>query len=263
VDAGGDPGVLALSDDGSTLWVALDGTREVLRLSLPGLTPGTRFSTGEDWVEDMEVMPGRPGTVAISLRNDCCSPRHEGVALWDDGVRRARSTPGHSGSNHIAFGESAALLYGFGNETSPTGFYTIQVGGDGVAVARETHGLMTGGGGEVRYAAGRVYGTAGDVADAGRHEWVTTIRDAWAQSSVAVDAALGRVYYVYTTLHGHDLQVFDINTFARLGAASWGGLDSRHETLNPTETLLRWGTDGLALSDGTHIHILRTALAGP
>lgn len=28
-------------------------------------------------------MPRRAGTEAIALRNTCCSPRHEGVALYE------------------------------------------------------------------------------------------------------------------------------------------------------------------------------------
>lgn len=262
VNVGGDPGALAISDDESTLWVALDGTREVLRLSLPSLTPGTRFSTGPHRVEELQVMPGHPGTVVASLQNDCCSPRHEGVAVYDNGVRRARSTDGHTGANRIVFGESAAVVYGYSNEGSPAHFYTIQVRADGAVVARESDDVLSGANGHIRFGGGRVYSTLGIVADAARHVQVRYIPEAWAQSSVAVDVALGRVFYIDTDTYGHTLQMFDVNTFDRLGSTSLSGLMSEHGFTMP-ETLLRWGTDGLALSDGYHVHIFRTALAGP
>jgi trimeric autotransporter adhesin len=263
VDLPGDPGTLALSDDGTTLWVALDGTREVVRLSLPGLTPGTRFSLGGNVAAEMRVVPGQAGTVVVSMANTCCSPSHEGVAVWDDGVRRARSTPDHIGPNSIVFGESPSVLYGYDTDTSPTHLYTLRLTGEGVSILRETADVISAGRTTIAYGGGRVYNASGYVADAGRHTFVGYMPEAWAHSSVAVDAELGRAYFVQTSLHGHELRVFDVNTFERLGTASWGGFDSSHDLINARETLLRWGTDGLVVSDGTHIHILHTALAGP
>lgn len=262
VEVGGDPGALAISDDESTLWVALDATREVLRLSLPSLTPGTRFSTGAHGVEDLLVMPGHPGTVVASLRNACCSPRHEGVAVYDNGVRRPRATDSHTGANRIVFGESAAVVYGYGNEGSPAHFFTIRIQADGAVVARQSNDVLSGANGHIRFGGGRVYSTLGIVADAAQHRQLQYIPDAWAQSAVAVDVALGRVFYVNTDSYSHTLQVFDVNTFQRLGTADVNGGGTQHG-FTTRQTLLRWGTDGLALSDGTHIHFFRTALAGP
>ncbi|HEX5869192.1 MAG TPA: IPT/TIG domain-containing protein, partial [Longimicrobium sp.] len=142
VGVGSEPGALSISDDGTTLWVALDGSGDVRRLALPSLTPGLAFSLGADRVEEMHVMPGRPGTLAISHRNTCCSPRHLGVAVHDDGVRRARATPGHTGSNTIAWGEGGRVLYGYNNESTEFGFRTIQVAADGLAEARLTRSVL-------------------------------------------------------------------------------------------------------------------------
>jgi hypothetical protein len=260
VQVEGEPRALALSDDGTALWVALDSTRQVLRLSLPGLVPGTRFSTGEHWVEEMRVMPGSPGTVVASLRNRCCSPSHEGVAMWDDGVRRPRGTPDHTGANSIVFGETADVLYGYDKETSPTHLYTLEVRGDGVSVARVSTDALSLGRATIAYAGGRVYNASGFVADAARHEFVTYIPDARGQSSVAVDAELGRVYFAGTSF-GDELQVYDINTFELLGS-DYIDAASQHP-VNSVEVLLRWGTDGLVLIDGSEIHIMRMGLAGP
>src|SRR5687767_2732712 len=94
VFVGSEPGRLALSDDGQYLYVALDGAAAVRRVHVPTLTAGLQFAVGSDpffgpmLVEDMAVLPGNPAAVAISRRYQGVSPRHAGVAVYDDGVPR-------------------------------------------------------------------------------------------------------------------------------------------------------------------------------
>jgi hypothetical protein len=254
---GSNPGALAISDDGSTLWVALDGSGDVRRLSLPDLTPGLVFSLGGARAEEMHVMPGRPGTVAIALRNTCCSPRHEGVAVYDNGVRRGNASAGHTGSNSIAFG-SESLLYGYNNETTEFGFRTMAVNSGGVTVTRVTGGLIDRFYTRIAYAAGRVYSTNGVAIDAARHVRAGTF--ASGGTTLAISPQLGRVYYVDTG--AGTLTVHDLNTFQQLGSTALGTLNDDHPAL-ARQRLVRWGADGLALTDGVRIHIFRSALAGP
>lgn len=246
VGVGSNPGVLALSDDGSTLWVALNGSGSVRRLSLPGLTPGLTFSLNGNVAEEMKVMPGRPGTVAISLSNTCCSPRHEGVAVYDEGVRRSQVTGGHTGSNSIVFGESSPVLYGYNTETTEFGFRTLAVTASGVTETRTTRNLIDGFGVRIRFAQGRVYSTGGEVLDAGRHERAGTLGPGGAD--VLVDAGLGRAFF---SVSGQ-VVVYDLNTFQQLGTVSAGAMGR----------LVRWGANGLAVSDGTRIILIRTPIAG-
>lgn len=99
VFVGSEPGKLALSDDGQYLYVALEGAGAVRRLDVATQTPGQQFALGtgqfggQFFVEDMEVLPGNPEAVAVSRRNTSSSPRHEGVAVYDNGVRRSVTTP--------------------------------------------------------------------------------------------------------------------------------------------------------------------------
>lgn len=260
VAVGGNPGKLALSDDGTTLWVAVDGTGQVRRLALPSLTPGTSFALPDRLLAgDLKVMPGRPGTVAVALRNDCCSPRYEGVALYDDGVRRARVVQGHTGPNTIAFDETGSAVYGLSNEGSAE-FYTLRVLADGLVIERETRDLLYGGYDRMQYAGGRAYSFGAPVADAARHERVGSFTGNGGPSSMALDPVTGRVFYV--ELATYSFTAFDMNTFDLLGSADLLVGQSQHPALS-TERLVRWGTDGLALSDGQQIHLLRTAIAGP
>jgi DNA-binding beta-propeller fold protein YncE len=140
VFVGSEPGKLAVSDDGQYLYVALDGAAAVRRIQVAGQMPGPQFTLGSDsffgpyYVEDMAVLPGNPNVVAISRKNLGVSPRHAGVALYDNGVARGKATERHTGSNVIEASTNPDVLYGYNNETTEFGFRRMQVaaaGGDG------------------------------------------------------------------------------------------------------------------------------------
>src|SRR5262249_40994196 len=113
---GSEPNKLALSDDGKYLYVGLDGVAGVRRLNLATRAPDPIFQLGSDpffglyYPEDMEVRPGRPDEVAVSLKRLGFSPRHGGVALYVNGVKRPNMTQDHTGSNVIEFCSSTAWL---------------------------------------------------------------------------------------------------------------------------------------------------------
>jgi len=57
---------------------------------------GTSPIYGPLYAEDIEVQPGNAGTVAVSLIRSGVSPRHAGVAIYDDGIQRPNITPDHT-----------------------------------------------------------------------------------------------------------------------------------------------------------------------
>ena len=59
----GQPGQLAVTDDGSYLYVSLPATGQISRLILPSLTPDINWTLGYA-PEDLEAAPGQPHTVA-------------------------------------------------------------------------------------------------------------------------------------------------------------------------------------------------------
>lgn len=256
VFAGSEPAVLALSDDGRYLYVSLEGSGSVRRVDAASFTAGLEFSLGTGLVEEMWIMPGVPQTVALSKKNPFISPRHLGVFVYDDGVQRPVAAPGHTGSNSINFGESAAILYGYNNETTEFGFRTMAVDPDGVRVTKVTGGLLSGFTLRTRYANGRVYGSNGAIVDGGRHVRVGSF--AGSGASVLPDAELGRAYII----DGGTITAFDLNHFQPLGNVFVSGVVPEHPALSRLR-LVRWGIDGLAFRDGTTIFILRTTLSSP
>jgi DNA-binding beta-propeller fold protein YncE len=98
VFVGSEPGKLALSDDGTTLYVALRGAPAVRVVDLTTLTAGLQFTLGSDpfagpfYADDMAVQPGHPNVVAVSLTYLDLTPGHAGVAIFDNGIARPART---------------------------------------------------------------------------------------------------------------------------------------------------------------------------
>ena len=146
---GSEPGPLALSADGSTLYVGLRGSGELLRLAPPAMTEVGRVTLpsepffGQRYAEDIAISPASNGVVAVSLVRPGVSPRHGGVVLVRDGVLQPTLTQAHTGSNRIGFDATGAWLYGYNNETTEFGLRRIEVLADGLV---ERLVVPTGGG---------------------------------------------------------------------------------------------------------------------
>lgn len=142
---GSEPGALALAADGASLYVAVDGSSELVRLALPGLTEIGRMrlpadsSFGPYVTQSLAASPVDPGVVALSLAYTGLSPRHAGVLLVREMVGQPRRTQGHTGSNIIVFGREGRFVYGYNNETTEFGLRRIEVLSDGL-VEREVLG---------------------------------------------------------------------------------------------------------------------------
>ena len=263
VFVGSEPEIMAVSDDGQYLYVSLRGAFSVRRVNLGSFTAGLEFavgsgSLGNTIVEEILVVPGAPRKVVFSKRNLCCSPRHEGVFVFDDGVQLPNRTPGHTGSNAIAFaGRSASLLYGYNNEGG-AGFFTMIVDDAGVRII---HTIALAAGQRIIGAGGRIYGTNGPIVDPElRLQTGSFNLDPFSSgpNGLHVEPELGRALF----LAGGLITAFDINTMQQLGAVNAPGSITEHP-YGARLRLARWGVDGLAYRDGTRVHILRTTLVAP
>ncbi|WP_420125687.1 IPT/TIG domain-containing protein [Longimicrobium sp.] len=254
-----EPASLAVSEDGSALWVELNGTREIRRVALPSLTPGASFSLGEDNAAEIHPMPGRPGTVAVLLERPGASPGYRGIAIYDDGVRRALVGPDFFGSNTIAWGEDPTVLYGADAASSDHRFYTYRVDAAGVREVRMTP-LLSYTDMRIRFASGRVYGSNGAVIDADRHERVGAFEGQSSQAGFIfrADPELGRAFYV----HEGRFTAYDMNTFQSLGSFAVSDGGTEHPSVSRLR-LVRWAADGLAYRLQSRIVFFRTPLAAP
>ena len=217
VYVGSDPGPLAVSDDGTTLYVGLDGAAAVRRVDLETREAGLEFTLGNSswhgplYAGDMEVMPGSTEVLAVSTRRRGVSPDFGGVAIFDDGVRRPNMTPDHTGARVIE-AASATRLYGFNNSSTEFGFRELIVDDQGVTEAFTIRDLFSGFRTEIDYVAGRVYGSDGVVVDPTIPRIVGSYA---AQGPFAVASDADRVFFLTQETFGdvESLSVFEASTF--------------------------------------------------
>lgn len=262
VFAGSEPGKMALSDDGQFLYVSLDGAAAVRRLTLATMTPEIQFSLGSDsasarYVDDMEVLPGQPHSVAISRKILNLSPRFAGVAIYDDGIQRPATASPFSGSiNAITFSENASTLYGYNNETTEFGFYRMNIDASGVSITDVSSNTIYGFAVDIVFDGGLVYATSGQVVNPGNLTPVLagSFPGIFYSNAVCPDSALGRTFFVDSkgTSYTYTVSAFDQTTLSLLGKIMIQG------NAGVAGRLIRWGANGLAFrTSGDQIFLLK------
>lgn len=135
---GDDPGPMALSADGTQLYVGLRGASQVVRIDVPAMTvsgsANLPTSAGGDplFAESLSVSPTDPGALAVSLFQRGLSPRHAGVVLLRNLAVQPVRTQSHTGSNLVAFSPSGTEVYGLNVETTERGLRRLSVASDGL-----------------------------------------------------------------------------------------------------------------------------------
>lgn len=210
---GSEPGVIALSSDGSTGYVALTGSPSVRQFNAVTGEAGIQFALGSSWygplyAEDMAVVPGQNDSLAVALRKPCCSPRHEGVAIYKNGTQLPVSTS-YAQSNSITFG-NATTLYGHNNETSEFGLRSLNVDASGVSIGSFYSNALYGYDQTITYDSGLIFSSRGNVIDATSGLLLGTFNLGPYGSLFAPAAKWGQAYALST--YGI-LTVFDLNTF--------------------------------------------------
>lgn len=268
VTVGSEPTKLAISDNGQFLYVGLDGTGAVRRFNLASQTAELQFSLGSDpfsgpyYADDIEVLPGNPQAVAIARMYKTVSPRAAGVAIYDDGVQRPTTTPGHfQGSNVIEFSALSSRLYGYNGETTLFAFHRMTVDASGVSLLDIFDSFMgdliSGFGVDIKFDGGRIYTTTGRVIDPEARTVVGTFSFPATSGGILVkpDATIGRVFFL--SRDGVAPEIYSIRAFDRVTLQQLGSLEIPGVSGTPS-SLIRWGTKGLAFrTSGNQVFIVQ------
>ena len=256
---GSEPNRLTMSDDGQTLYASLEGSATVRRFNVSTGTPGTEFQVGQDsfhgvyLATDIAVAPGNPNLVAIARSYRGISPPQAGVAVFDNGVQRPTTGPGHSlGSDYLAFSASASTLFGSGFNGA---LATLTIDASGVTQTSNIGFPST----KIKFDNGRVYGSTGHVINPVTGTLLGTFSGLSGVLPFAPDSAVGRAYYLTgsqaSTNYSVTIRAFDINTFLQVGNLTIPGINGE---VGP---LVRWGSNGLAFStQGGQLFIVQTTL---
>ena len=258
---GSDPGKLAISRDSRRIYVALDGAAQVRPFDTVSQTAGNGFGLGIDsfsgpyYAEDIAIDPNDSTTIAVSRKNLTLIPKHEGVAIYDNGTQRPAATPDHTGSNVIEYSGTSSTLYGFNNESTEWGFRTMSVSASGVTVTNTQPNLINANGVDIQFEGGRIYSTNGRIIDPVNRTVVGTfsLPTGGETKSVIADSALQRAFFLFASSTSVRVLAFDLNTFAQTGSVTLPALGP----ISGIGSLVRWGEDGLAFRSPTQVILLR------
>jgi len=262
--AGSEPGTLALSDDGQYLYVGLGGASSVNRFVLPGLAPDVEIPLGRDatygpyYAGDLQVAPGAPRAVAVSLGVRGYSWSANAVAVFDDATQRPTKLPATRGSfDSLQWGATASTLYAAAPQYWGD-LFVLSVDASGVALTKDYAGAFDGYAVRIHFdpGTGLVYGDDGRAVDPATGLAKGTFSTTGLYASVMVpDSSLDSGFF--------------------LGApSSWGSssltirayhlrqyFETRSTTVafvsGPTSRLIRWGPDGLAFRSANQVVLVR------
>ena len=249
--AGNNPNVLAISDDSQFLYAGIDGNSTVERFTLPGLLPDILYSLGASQYYgpyvalDMQVAPGAPHTVAVSLGNGGVSPAAEGgITIFDDVTPRPTKTPGFGGTgllfDSLQWGADAGTLFASNTEGTGFDFYALTVNSNGVTLNQDFPSTFTRFGDAIHFDPGTklIYSDEGHAINPATGLPVGNFN---ATGVMAVDAGLNTAFFASLNSNSiATIESFDLAHFTPINTVTIPGVTGR------PSRLIRWGQNGLA-----------------
>ena len=265
---GSEPTRLALADDASVLYVALDGAPAVARVALSSFTRDAYIGLGFDasygprYAGDLAVVAGNPDVLAVALRSSFQSV--VGVGIWDHGVMRPAGTATFTGPQWIEPSRDPTLLYGQG---SYDGFQHLAVGPDGVTVLPEPPPRIGVSGADIHFDGYIIVTVDGQALDPATGVILGSYTAELypgsvqrVQGPVASDPAHDRVYYAVANTSGvgprWSLRIYDRSHFVLLETRGLPGITGQ------VRSVVHWGDDGVALgTDDGQVYLLASSFA--
>jgi len=248
VDVAGPLGAVVVSDDGSTAHVSAAGGISIVRVDLSTWESEPPFEVGSDpfgggafLAADIAALPGSSTSILVSRGVDDMTPRHGGVAIYDDGVPRATATPEFSGTHTIELAAPPSTLYGVSANASGVFFRTMRFDDDGIVLDGVTVVGSLRPDTELRSDGQRLYVPEGTVIDPSVPEVVGILAVESGAVSVAPDPANGRVVVLSAGTAGEVVvQSFDSTTFAIEQTLRY------NHGATPLGPIVAWGASGVA-----------------
>ena len=254
------PGRMAITDDGTYLYVSFPSTGEVSRYTLPTLALDIHWSVTGGAV-DLETAPGAPHTVAIT--SAASAGLTDSLTIYDDGVARANIATGSypfSSYSTIAWGADASTLYSTNGSSSGGPEYIFHVDQNGPTLTAtyssafgdfvkqlqfdKTTGLLFDG-----------YGRAVSPANgtlAGQFNVKNTL--SYESNPFTVDSKQSRAFFLNSNsflpqqIAGTEIQAFDLGSYQYINTLLVPGLSGSR--------ILPWGASGLVIGGGDQIYII-------
>lgn len=256
---GPDPGALALSRDGSRLYVGLNGSESIRTVKANTMEPGMQFELGKDHLgraliaHEIEVSPDDASVIAVSkvLGNDRYT--HAGVTIFDDGIKRLNESGGWGSIKlykTIEFSDRGDTLYGLSVIFGEIYFSIAKVDESGLA-SSETSQLMLSRYAQLKFDRDQIFTTFGELIDprskslTGKFD-LDRIEDCNAYTLVEPEVVLSRVFFLTCDAQ---LRVYDLDTFQLLSTLEIPYPGRSH-------SLVRVGKNKIAFASEGNIYLI-------
>ena len=220
IPVGSEPTTLEISNDGSIIYVALKGAHAIQKVDLVNNTVGTPFSLGTSTsygpynAEDIAIDPSNSDTIAVSLTRENVSPRHGGIAIFDNGIKRANTTQEHTGSNRIEYSSSSGMIFGYNNESTEYGLRKLSVDAEGVYQDSVWRQVISGFNVDIEASGDILYATTGTVVD--MQQAAPLIIGSFPISAKASELVIDEHHQTIYFLVGSKIESFDRTSFVKL-----------------------------------------------
>lgn len=261
IPVGSEPDVMALSADGAYLYVGLDGAGSIARVNLATGAVDQTFSLGTDTLYGADL----PGSIAVSPTNSTIIavarafsnlvPDQAGVAIFSNGTMLPSTTQTATGSGTVAFCSSGSTLYGFDNQTTGFGFYTMSVTSSGVQQTGVAPNLIMGAA-NIICDMNVIYASSGYAVDPVNNKQLGVFSGLMNPGGMAVDDANQKVFFLDTDPNTKAVSIVGFNqtNYSRTGTLSVTAASS------PGRDLIRWGPNGLAVATQNQVLLLTGTL---
>jgi hypothetical protein len=270
IAVGSEPNALAISDDGTQLFVGLNGAGAVRQVNLTTGTPELQFSLGGGsgiynafyTAQGMAVVPGQPNSVAVYANDGV-------LTIYDSGVARPKNTSSYNleiyfnqNTGSIAFA-SASTLYAL---TSGVGenLYELSIDSTGITAAKSL-GNLNSNASTLQYDNGRLYLSNGTIVDASTGNLLGQFSQSTstpATGPIVSDSSLNKAWVLPNLYSQSPSQIlaFDETTFDPAGSINFSGygLNSVSPVFTQPQTLLRWGPNGLVFASSSQLYSLQS-----
>jgi hypothetical protein len=269
---GGLPTVLAISDDGSALYVGvstpggsfsptpqIDGANTVCRIDLASTTAGPLVSLGSTNITAGQIaaVPGSSTQFMVSLRQPEVTPEFAGLALYDSSTLLAHWNYPYTTDNITFSGPST--LFGCSSTTEPSELVQFSVTAAAITPRMTVSGLITNGGARITANGGWIFASDGQTVSAVTMASVGTYNDTAAKAPLisVVPAADGtNVWFLgEPNMGGPTLLQFDRTTFQLLRTISLapGYIEGN---LYGLTGLVQWSPTGFAFRSYSNIFLV-------
>jgi trimeric autotransporter adhesin len=263
IQVGSNPDKLALSTDGTQLFVGLDGAGAVAQVNLANGQVVNQFSLGGGsniynepiTAQYIAPVPGLPNSVAVSSTQNV-------VTIYDSGVARAGTSTvaGYNYYGALSFGASATTLFvaNYSGEVMQ-----MTVGSTGITAGSvlftSTSELQIS---TLQYDNGKLYLSNGEVVNATNGTLAGTFYAAPtspASGPIVSDSALGLAFVAFGSdiTPGSEVLAFNESTFNGTGSIPINGPNTQSYPYG-FERIVRWGQNGVALNTSSQIFIFQS-----